>query len=271
MTVQDIDQSTFGREWTAWRRQHEAQLASRHGFLAITSINWLSAEPQRFPDAPGSWQAGADGVTVDLDEGEELSVDGKRVSGRYSFSPIPERGGINAAAGDVVIEVAKRGGYDIIRPRHPEHPLRANFAGVPVYDPDPRWVIPARYVAFAVPRPTTVGSVVEGLQHVYAAPGYVEFVIDGQPLRLTAFNGHQPGSLNILFTDATSGITTYPASRALQVGAPDAAGAVTLDFNRAVNLPCAFTEFATCPLPPAENRLPIGVQAGEKLPHEYGH
>jgi len=61
-----------------------------------------------------------------------------------------------------VIEVAKRGGYDIIRPRHPEHPLRVNFAGVPVYDPDPRWVIPGRYVAFAEPQPTTVGSVVVG-------------------------------------------------------------------------------------------------------------
>jgi hypothetical protein len=269
MTVQDIDQSTFERDWSGWRRQHEAQLASPHGFLAITSINWLSGEPQRFGDAPGSWHAAPDGVTVDLDEGEELSVDGQPVSGRYSFRPIPERGSIYATAGDAVIEIARRGGFDIVRPRHPGHPLRANFAGVPVYDPDSRWVIPARYTAFAEPQPTTVGAVVEGLQHVYDAPGYVEFEIDGQPLRLTAFNGYEPGGLNILFTDATSGVTTYPASRALQVSAPDAAGAVTLDFNRAVNLPCAFTPFATCPLPPADNKLPVAVEAGEKLPREY--
>jgi uncharacterized protein (DUF1684 family) len=72
----------------------------------------------------------------------------------------------------------------------------------------------------------------------------------------------------VLFTDATSGVTTYPANRSLLVDAPDAQGAVTLDFNRAVNLPCAYTDFATCPLPPAGNRLPIAVEAGEKIPYE---
>ena len=107
-------------------------------------------------------------------------------------------------------------------------------------------------------------SVVDGLRHVYAAPGQIEFSVDGQALRLTAFNGRSPGSLHVLFTDATSGVTTYPASRSLQIDAPGEDGTVTLDFNRAVNLPCAYTEFATCPLPPAENRLPIPVEAGEQ-------
>jgi uncharacterized protein len=269
MTVQDTDRTDFEQDWAGWRRQHEAALAAEHGFLAITSLNWLTTEPQRFSDAPGTWRTGADGVTVELGEAEELIVGATRVTGRYAFGPIPERGGINAVAGDAVIEVARRGGHDIVRPRHPEHPLRVRFAGVPAYEPDLRWVIPATFVPFAEPRPTTVGSAAEGLQHVYAAPGYVEFENDGQRLRLTTFNGHAPGSLNILFTDATSGVTTYPANRALQVASPEPDGTVKLDFNRAVNLPCAYTEFATCPLPPAENHLPIAVEAGEKLPHEY--
>ena len=97
-------------------------------------------------------------------------------------------------------------------------------------------------------------------------PGEVEFEAGGQTLRLTAFNGQTPGSLFILFTDTTSGVTTYPANRSLPVPAPDGDGRVTLDFNRAVNLPCAYTEFATCPLPPAGNRLPVAVEAGEKSP-----
>jgi uncharacterized protein (DUF1684 family) len=269
MTVQDADRTVFDQDWADWHRRHEAVLADEHGFLAITSLNWLSAEPQRFPDAPGTWHTGAAGVTVELGEGEELVIDGTRVRGSYAFGPIPERGGVNAVAGDAVIEVARRGGNDIVRPRHPEHPLRVRFAGVPAYHPDVRWLIPARYVPFAEPRPTTVGSVAEGLQHVYDAPGYVEFERDGERFRLTAFNGHSPGSLSILFTDATSGVTTYPANRSLRVAAPDADGTVTLDFNRAVNLPCAYTEFATCPLPPAENHLPIAVEAGEKLPYEF--
>jgi uncharacterized protein (DUF1684 family) len=96
----------------------------------------------------------------------------------------------------------------------------------------------------------------------------VEFELGGQRLTLTAFNGYVPGSLHILFTDATSGVTTYAANRALQVAAPDADGTVILDFNRAANLPCAYTQFATCPLPPAGNRLPVAVEAGEQIPHE---
>jgi uncharacterized protein (DUF1684 family) len=268
MTVQDLDRTPFEQGWADWHRQHEAALADEHGFLAITSLNWLAAEPQRFPDAPGTWRTGPGGVTVELGDAEQLVIGGDTVTGHYAFGPIPERGGVNAVAGDAVIEVARRGGNDIVRPRHPEHPLRVHFAGVPAYEPDPRWVIPARFVPFAEPRPTTVGSVAEGLQHVYDAPGYVEFERDGQRLRLTAFNGHAPGSLSILFTDATSGVTTYAANRSLQVAAPDSGGAVTLDFNRAVNLPCAYTEFATCPLPPAENHLAIAVEAGEKLPYE---
>lgn len=268
MTVQDIDPITFNQDWAQWRRRHEAVLTDKHGFLAITSVHWLGAEEQRYTDAPGAWLTGGDGVTVTLGQAEELIVSGTRARGRYSFGAIPERGGVNAVWGLAVIEVAKRGGHDIIRPRHPDHPLRVNFAGVPVYQPSLRWVIPARYIAFDQPRPTTVGSVVEDLHHVYEAPGLVEFEFEGQTLRLTAFNGRAPGSLNLLFTDATSGITTYQANRSLQVDAPDSRGAVVLDFNRAVNLPCAFTDFATCPLPPAENRLPIAVEAGEKIPYE---
>jgi uncharacterized protein len=268
MTVQDVDPATFEQEWEQWRQRHEAALADPHGFLAITAIHWLSDEPQRFEDAPGTWQAGPDGVTVEISDDEELIVDGIRVRGRYSFGVIPERGGYFPVSGDAVIEVARRGGYDIVRPRHPDHPLRVNFAGVPVHPPNPEWVIRGRYIPFATPRPTTVGSVVEGLQHVYGAPGVVEFEAGGQTQRLTAFDGQSPGSLHILFTDATSGVTSYAANRSLAVDAPTADGTVTLDFNRAANLPCAFTDLATCPLPPAENHLPVAVEAGEKIPYE---
>jgi uncharacterized protein (DUF1684 family) len=114
-----------------------------------------------------------------------------------------------------------------------------------------------------------VGAAVDGLEHVYDAPGRIEFELDGQPFALTAFPGHGPGELMVLFTDATSGVTTYAANRSLRV-TPDADGAVVLDFNRATNLPCAYTDLATCPLPPAENRLPIAVEAGEQTPSERG-
>jgi uncharacterized protein len=269
MSVLDFHASKdFAADWDGWHKQHEDRLAAPDGFLAITSINWLTETPTRFPDAPGEWAADGSGITVDLAPGEELTLDGTRITGRHHFGQIPERGGLFPNDAAAVYEVAKRGGNDILRPRHPDASLRAGFWGTPAYAPDPRWVIPGRYRPFDEPRDVTVGSVVEGLQHVYAAPGVVEFEVDGQPLALTAFNGRTARSLHILFTDATSGVTTYAANRSLQVPAPDADGTVILDFNRATNLPCAYTEFATCPLPPAENRLPVAVTAGEQIPYE---
>jgi hypothetical protein len=257
----------FTSNWSEWHDQKDARLADPHGFLAVTSLHWLRGEPQRFPDAPGAWSTGVDGVVVDLAEGEGLLVDGVPVRGRHVFGVVPERGGITAAWGDAAIEVAKRGGHDIVRPRHPDNPLRTAFAGTPAFPPDPRWRVTGRYVPFDAPRPTTVGAAVDGLEHVYDAPGRIEFELDGRPFGLTAFPGHGPGELMVLFTDATSGITTYAANRSLRV-TPGADGTVVLDFNRATNLPCAYTDLATCPLPPAENRLPVAIEAGEKIPTE---
>jgi len=268
MTVQHIDRATFAEQWQKWHAEHEKKLADPHGFLAITSLNWLSPGPARFGDAPGAWSSTDAGVSVQLADGEQLTLDGTAVRGRWDFGVIGERDSRFAGFGDAVAEVAKRGGYDILRPRHPGHPLRVNFSGVPAYDPDPRWVATGGYVPFETPRDVTVGAAVEGLQHVYASPGQIEFTHDGGTYRLTAFNGKQPGSLMVLFTDATSGVTTYAANRCMQIGAPDTQGQVTIDFNRAVNLPCAYTDLATCPLPPAENKLPVAVEAGEKIPFE---
>ncbi|MFG2646035.1 DUF1684 domain-containing protein [Streptomyces sp. NPDC048370] len=269
-TAGSPDPARFAAEWEEWHRDKDARLASEHGFLAVTGLYWLSDEPQSFPGAPGTWSTGPEGVTVDLDEGTELVVDGTVVRGRHLFGVIPERGGVNAVWKDTVIEVAKRGGHDVVRPRHPGHPLRVDFTGTPAYVPDPRWVVTGRYEAFDESRPTTVGASVEGLRHVYDAPGRVVFRLDGQELSLTAFNGNTPGSLTVLFTDETSGVTTYAANRQLGVDAPGPDGVVVLDFNRATNLPCAYTDFATCPLPPAENRLPVAVEAGERIPRERG-
>jgi uncharacterized protein len=258
----------YTAEWDAWHRKVEARLADPQGFLAITSLHWLEQTAQSFADAPGLWSAGDDGVTVRLEESSELVIDGKSVRGAHRFGIIPERGSVSAVWDDALLEVAKRGGHHILRPRHPNNPLRLAFRGTPAYAPHPRWRCEGRFVPFAQPRPTTVGAAVDGLQHVYEAPGRIEFELNRHQLSLTAFPGHTPGGLLVLFTDTTSGITTYGAVRSLSVEAPDAEGFVILDFNRATNLPCAYTDLATCPLPPVENHLPVAIETGEKIPYE---
>lgn len=259
MTIQ------FQQQWDRWHAEHEKRRAAPHGFLAITGLHWLTPDPQRFEDAPGAWSTGPDGVTVTLADGEEIVVGGSPVTGTHHFPPLPERSELTVGAGAAVIEIARRGGYDVLRPRDPANPVLTGYTGTPAYPADEKWVVPGTFVAYDVPRPVPVGSVAEGIEHVYESPGTVSFELGGVPLSLVVFNGTAPGSLFVLFTDETSGLTTYAANRSLSIAPPDADGSVTLDFNRATNLPCAYTDFATCPLPPAGNRLPVAVEAGELI------
>ena len=266
-----LDRAQFGREWEAWHRAHEARRTDPHGFLAVTGLYWLRDEPQRIPGVPGRWTTGLGGPVVQLEDDEQLTLGDAALVGRHDFGVIPERGGLTVAFEGGVAEIAKRGGHDIVRPRHPDHTFLGAYDGTPIYVPNPIWRVPATFVEYAVPRPTEVGAAVDGLTHVYDAPGYLEFSLRGETFRLVAFPGHTPGELLVLFSDATSGLTTYAANRSISVAAPDADGATIIDFNRAVNLPCAYTDFATCPLPPAENRLPIAIEAGEKTPLSRVH
>ena len=266
-----LDRAQFGREWEAWHRAHEARRTDPHGFLAVTGLYWLRDEPQRIPGVPGRWTTGLGGPVVQLEDDEQLTLGDAALVGRHDFGVIPERGGLTVAFEGGVAEIAKRGGHDIVRPRHPDHAFLGAYDGTPIYVPNPIWRVPATFVEYAVPRSTEVGAAVDGLTHVYDAPGYLEFSLRGETFRLVAFPGHTPGELLVLFSDATSGLTTYAANRSISVAAPDADGATIIDFNRAVNLPCAYTDFATCPLPPAENRLPIAIEAGEKTPLSRVH
>ncbi|GAA5201630.1 DUF1684 domain-containing protein [Microbacterium jejuense] len=266
----ELDRAQFGRDWEDWHRAHETRRADGLGFFAITGLHWLGADPVRLPDAPGTWRLGAAGVVVELADGESLTLDGATLSGRHAFGELPERTSITPTFtdGEVAgaVEIAQRGGHTILRPRRSDHEFLAEYAGTPTYVPNPRWRVAARFRPFEAPLPTEVGAAVDGLTHVYDAPGVLEFSWRGEEFTLIAFDGKGPGDLLVLFTDATSGLTTYAANRSVGVHAPDADGWTVIDFNRAVNLPCAYTDFATCPLPPAGNRLPVGIEAGEKTP-----
>ncbi|WP_394620700.1 DUF1684 domain-containing protein [Lentzea sp. JNUCC 0626] len=244
--------SAFAEDWQTWKTERERTLADPYGWLALVSLDWLDAAPRAYDGLPGEWWQDDDAAYW-RDGGET-----KR------FDLVQSGAGTRVVAGDVEIEIARRGGY-LIRVHDPKADVLKQFKGVPAYEPHEQWVVEGAYEPFGEPVPTTVGAVVEGLSHVYEAPGRVRFTFNGTEHTLTAFNGRN-GGLSILFTDETSGVTTYAANRQLAATPND--GKVVLDFNRATNLPCAFTDFATCPLPPEGNHLAFGVEAGEKTPYE---
>jgi uncharacterized protein len=266
--TQYTNSARFLHHWQQWKVARERELANPYGWLALVSLDWLSRAPLRYPGVPGTWWQDREAAYLDPG-GDVLAVDGAPVTGVHRFELVDSGPGVRVVAGEVEIEVARRSGY-LVRVHDPDARALADFAGVPTHDPDPGWVRRGRFEPFGRPRPVTVGAVVEGLTHVYAAPGLVRFEHGGEEHALTVLARPRGDGLNIQFTDATSGVTTHGTGRALTLDDPagDADGVVLLDFNRARNLPCAFTDFATCPLPPPGNHLPFAVTAGELLPYE---
>ncbi|MDX6371677.1 MAG: uncharacterized protein QOD98_665 [Nocardioidaceae bacterium] len=242
----------FVPEWQAWHDAREERLRDPHGWLAITAIHWLAPDPERFDDVPGAWSGDGLRATVTLAPGETLGAEGGATLayGVHTFRSL-DAVGLRLTFGDAVAQVAERDGRLVVRPRHPDSPNLRAYRGTRCYPPDPAWVLTGRFERWSEPDGDAVGEVV--------------FEHDGAEHRLVAW-GEDDGSLWILFRDATSGVTTYPANRQLDVAPPAPDGVVTIDFNRAINMPCAYTEFATCPLPPPANTLAFAVEAGEQIP-----
>jgi uncharacterized protein len=253
--------TTTEQDWATWHAAREADLRTPHGWLSLTALEWVPTEPTSYPGLPGTWRATAAGVELTAAAADGLVVRGKPVDGTVLLEPRDGLPGASVLVGDRKVEVALRTDVYALRVRDPQAPTRTGFTGVPTFPVEDRWIVDAEFTPYPEPRRITVGAVVDGLQHFPTAVGTVTFLLDGREQTLTALAG-KPDGLSLHFRDATSGSTTYGGGRILRL--PE--GARTIDFNRTLNLPCAFTAFATCPLPPAENTLTVAVEAGEKLP-----
>jgi uncharacterized protein (DUF1684 family) len=146
-------------------------------------------------------------------------------------------------------------------------PRLKEFTPAPEYQPDPRWRVPARFHPYTQPKVFRIAEVT-GDDETVSVPGELEFPVRGRQFHLRAFA--VPGdstTLWLMFKDSTNLRDTYGAGRYLWVPAPDSTGWTIIDFNRAVSPPCEYTAYATCPLPPPENRLAAWIEAGEKRAH----
>jgi uncharacterized protein (DUF1684 family) len=249
----DTAASTFHSAWIDWHAEREEYYANPLGWVSIVGLHWLTEDFARVADLPGRWRADDDAVYVEGLDGTER------------LEPVEGAPGLYVAAGDRRIEVIRRTGSVALRVHDPKSPHLARYQGIPAYEPDLEWVVDGTFTAFERARAVTTGAVVEGLEHHHQAVGVIDFTVAGTAARLLAF-GREDGTLHVLFTDATSGVTTYPGARSLPIATAGRDGAVRLDFNRAANLPCSFTDYATCPVAPPENRLAVAVEAGEKNP-----
>ncbi|MET3806265.1 uncharacterized protein (DUF1684 family) [Nakamurella sp. UYEF19] len=262
--------SDFVNDWQTWHSARERALATPHGWLSLTSFHWVPQAPSALPGLPGlfSVQDGHAVLTATAD-------DGYTVVGDENGLAVPVDGTVRAevaearalqwvSIGDVQIELALRGGRYAIRTRDPQASALLGFAGVPTFDIDEKWVVTGHFEPFDAPRQIEVSTARDDLVQSITGVGTVTIVLQGQSVELTVTAGGA-GSLNVPFHDGTNGETTA-RWRAVATTAPDADGRVTIDFNRAINFPFSFSDFGTCPAPPAGNVVPIAVTAGELAP-----
>jgi hypothetical protein len=244
--------TTFEASWNEWHSERERYYGDPLGWVSITGLYWLTDEFETVADLPGRWRADATAVYVD------------GIAGTETLEPAEGAPGLVVEDGHRRVEVIRRTGSVALRLHDPNSPHLQLYNGIPAYPPSEQWLVNGTFTPYEQPTTVITGAVVEGLEHHHNAVGVIDFDIAGVAQQLVAFAG--AAGLHLLFTDATSGVTTYPAARSLAIVAPESDGTVTLDFNRASNLPCAFTDYATCPVAPAENKLTIAVEAGEKRP-----
>lgn len=242
------------------------------GWLSLVGLYWLRDGENRIgsdasndivlPSGParvGSVQYNNGVATFHSQRGVPVQCNNKVVSLRRLNADISEEPDF-LQIGDLTLLLLDRAGHHLIRVWDKNSKARKEFTGFNQYRVDPTYCIEINYVSYNEPKTLSIKDVIE-IYHEVPYSGYVTFMLDGVKHKLEATAGED--YLFFSFKDTTSGDETYAGGRYLVTVLPKNKK-VTLDFNLAYNPPCAYTNFATCPLPPPENFLNIPVRAGEK-------
>jgi hypothetical protein len=268
--------AAYRAEIDKYRAGRLAELTAPDGWLAVRGLFWLhdganvagsdpASEiglPPRAPKRLGTFTLGDGTVTFTADPAAAVTAAGKRVTtfsfGRGDQSTITSSG--------ITIAVIRRGDKVGLRVWDPHSAHRTAFKGLNYFPLNPSYRFRARFVPYAkpkrVPVPNVLGQIVQ-----MESPGYVQFTVNEAAYKLEpVYETSKHEDLFFIFKDLTSKKETYEAGRFLHTPLPKD-GVVDLDFNRAYNPPCAFTEFATCPLPIKENQLSVRIPAGELRYH----
>lgn len=261
-----------------WRQEREARLKADDGWLTVAGLFWLKEgknsvgtdksnsivlPPDSAPASVGEFEFHGGQTVFHSAASANVTLNGQPVTVanlKADSSGAPDILRVN----DLTMFVIQRGQRFAIRLKDKNCPMRKAFTGLKYFPPDERYRVKANFVPYNPPRMIPIPNIL-GETEEEASPGYVEFTLNGQHCRLDPVA--EGDSLFFIFKDLTSGKETYPPGRFLNTPMPKD-GEVTLDFNQAYNPPCAFTAFATCPLPPKQNQLAVRIEAGEL---RHGH
>ena len=257
-------------EMTKWRERRLARLKSDDGWLTLAGLQWLNDGENKIENPANGGKVVLQNGVVTLMPSPSLTIDGKPVT-----APTPlvddtnDKGPTIVSSGTVHFHVIKRAPKFALRVKDTNSPARTHFLGLDDFPVAPQWRVEARFEPFNPPRHVAITNVL-GMTSDEVAPGLLAFTVDGKEYKLEPILEQGEKDYFIIFKDATSGKETYAAARYVYAPPTDKNGMTVIDFNKAYNPPCAFTPFATCPLPPPQNRLPLRIEAGEKK-YRGGH
>jgi uncharacterized protein (DUF1684 family) len=275
---------SYGQEIAAWHRDRIAGLKRADGWLSLVGLFWLDEGANRFgsgasnkvifpegsaPVLAGTFERHGKSVMVHAAPGVALTQDGKPVTDLDLTSGPPDSRPIELALGTLRFFIIQRGDRVGVRVKDLTSPALATFKDIDTYPAQPAWRVAARFEPYDPPKQVAIPNILGQVENS-PSPGAVVFERNGRTYRLDALSGGNDGSLFLIFGDETNHQETYGGGRFLDTGAPKG-GKVVVDFNEAYNPPCAFTAFATCPLPPKQNKLALKVEAGEKKYGEGHH
>ena len=267
----------FAVDNEAWRAQRREGLLKPDGWNSLVGLHWIELPAHyvgsgptngirlaKGPEKLGMLQQQGGKVFLVPEQGVALTVDGVPAKGRFELHSDHEQAAtlVGFDEGKGQLTLIERAGRRALRIKHAEADALTRFGALDYWPADPSWRLTGRFVPHPAGKTIEIMDITSSQQPL-PNPGVVEFERDGATYRLEALEG-EDGGFFLILADRTSGHDTYGAGRYLYTDAPDANGNVVVDFNRAFNPPCAFTDFATCPLPPRENRLDLAITAGEK-------
>jgi hypothetical protein len=275
-----IDPRQHAADVEAWRTGRIDKLMLPDGWLSLVALHWLDEGVTAFgadsandlvyaragaalPARIGRFTRNGRSVRFDAAPGVPVTAADTAIT---SILMRTDSGGAAVVLKHATLEwfVIARDDRIAIRMRDAASTVRTAFAGIEMFPVDVAWRLPARFIHRDPPDTIEVPNVL-GTVNATPSPGLVEFEHDGRSYRLSLWkDSDDPANFFTAFADATNGGSTYGGGRFLWVNAPDAEGRTFVDFNRSYNPPCVFTEFATCPLPPRQNRLPFPIEVGEK-------
>jgi uncharacterized protein (DUF1684 family) len=266
----------YRAEIEKWRARRIERLRSDTGWLTVVGLFWLEPGKNAVGSAPGNrvvlpagkvspyignLELSGGTVTFHASPGSGVASEGRPVTNLSLRSDVTGEPTV-LSIGPVSFYTIQRGDRVGVRVKDIQSDARRDFHGIASFPIDARWRVEARFEAYRPVKRIPVPNVL-GMEEPTDSPGALVFELDGKTYRLDPVLETGETDLFVIFGDRTNGRETYGAGRFLYA-APPVDGKTVLDFNKAYNPPCVFTPYATCPLPPAQNKLPIAIEAGEK-------